>query len=326
VAFKKTFAYAGFEQQPKSFKNPKIVLLNVELELKSERQNAEVRISDPSQYQSIVDAEWNIIYDKLAKIVASGAKIVLSRLPIGDLATQYFADRDIFCAGRVPQDDLDRVAQASGAVIQTSLSDLSENICGRCGDFEERQIGGERFNVFLGVKTGKSCTILLRGGADQFIAESERSLHDALMIVKRAVVHSAVVGGGGAIEMELRKHLLQHSKTIDGKLQMIVAAYAKALETIPRQLADNAGFDSTNTLNLLRAAHTRGECWAGVDIENDGICDTLKAFVWEPSLVKQNALSAATEAACMILSVDETIKHPQSEGLNDDRLAPAPRR
>jgi T-complex protein 1 subunit eta len=104
VAFKKTFSYAGFEQQPKSFHNPKIILLNVELELKAEKDNAEVRITDPSKYQSIVDAEWDIIYDKLAKLVASGAQIVLSRLAIGDLATQYFADRGIFCAGRVPID------------------------------------------------------------------------------------------------------------------------------------------------------------------------------------------------------------------------------
>ena len=102
VAFKKTFAYAGFEQQPKNFDNPEVLILNVELELKSERQNAEIRINDPSQYQSIVDAEWSIIYEKLDLIAKSGAKIVLSRLPIGDLATQYFADRDIFCAGRVP--------------------------------------------------------------------------------------------------------------------------------------------------------------------------------------------------------------------------------
>ena len=105
VAFKKTFSYAGFEQQPKNFENPSIVALNVELELKSEKENAEVRISDPEQYQSIVDAEWKIIYDKLDKIVASGAKVILSKLPIGDLATQYFADRDLFCAGRVAADD-----------------------------------------------------------------------------------------------------------------------------------------------------------------------------------------------------------------------------
>jgi T-complex protein 1 subunit eta len=117
VAFKKTFSYAGFEQQPKKFDNPKIALLNIELELKSERENAEVRLENPDDYQKIVDAEWNLIYEKLDKVVTSGAKVILSRLPIGDLATQYFADRGLFCAGRVPQDDLLRLAKSTGGVI-----------------------------------------------------------------------------------------------------------------------------------------------------------------------------------------------------------------
>jgi len=117
VCFQKTFSYAGFEQQPKKFKNPKIALLNVELELKAERDNAEVRIDNPDQFQAIVDAEWNIIYGKLDQIVKSGAKIILSSLPIGDLATQYFADRDVFCAGRVQKDDINRIAKSTGAVL-----------------------------------------------------------------------------------------------------------------------------------------------------------------------------------------------------------------
>lgn len=329
VAFKKTFAYAGFEQQPKSFVAPKIALLNVELELKSERQNAEIRISDPTQYQSIVDAEWNIIYDKLKKIEQSGAKIVLSRLPIGDLATQYFADRDIFCAGRVMGEDIDRIAQATGAVIQTSLSDLNVNILGECANFEEKQIGSDRYNLFTGCPAAKTVTIVLRGGAEQFIAETERSLHDALMIVKRALTHSSVVGGGGAIEMELSKHLKSYARTIQSKHQMIVMAYAKALEVIPRQLSENAGFDATLIVNQLRSAHVMTDDdqgrWMGVDIENEGITDTLNSFVWEPTLVKQQALAAATEAACMILSVDETVRHPQSQGNEDNRPAPVPR-
>ncbi len=131
VAFKKTFAYAGFEQQPKSFKNPKILSLNVELELKAEKDNAEVRVKEVSEYQAIVDAEWSIIYEKLEKIVATGAKVVLSKLPIGDLATQYFADRDIFCAGRVAADDLARTVKAVGGAIQTSVNDLKPEHLGK---------------------------------------------------------------------------------------------------------------------------------------------------------------------------------------------------
>jgi T-complex protein 1 subunit eta len=321
VAFEKTFVYAGFEQQPKKFTDARVACLNVELELSKERNDAEIRVTDIKQYQEIVEAEWSIIYRKLDQIVKSGAKIILSSRPIGDLATQYFADRDIFCAGRVPTLDLDRVCSATGAVIQTSLNDLSDNVLGTVGVFEERQVGSSRYNFFEKCPRAKTSTVILRGGSEQFIAEAERSLHDAIMIVKRAVTHNAVVGGGGAIEMEISKHLRAYAKTIKSKLQLVITAYAKALEVIPRQLSDNAGFDSTDIVNKLTAAHTNGQKWAGVDIENEDICDTFEAFVWEPSLIKMNALSAATEAACLILSVDETVKNPAAQGIEDNRLA-----
>eukprot|EP00164_Ancoracysta_twista_P000609 GFYU01000806.1.p1 GENE.GFYU01000806.1~~GFYU01000806.1.p1 ORF type:complete len:565 (-),score=201.45 GFYU01000806.1:543-2237(-) len=313
VAFKKTFSYAGFEQQPKHFHNPKILLLNVELELKAEKENAEVRIKDPSEYQSIVDAEWNIIYEKLDKIVKSGAQVILSKLAIGDLATQYFADRGLFCAGRVAQDDLSRVVKATGATIQTSINDLNEKILGTCGEFEESQVGKERYNFFRGCPTAKTATIILRGGAEQFLEESHRSIHDALMTVKKMMQNMSVVAGGGAIEMELSKYLRDHARTIHGKSQLIINAYAKALEVIPRQIAENAGFDSTDILNKLRQAHAAGPTWMGVDAINGGICDTYEKFVWEPSSLKANLISAATEATCLILSVDETVKNAESE-------------
>lgn len=313
VAFKKTFSYAGFEQQPKSFDDPKIILLNIELELKAEQENAEVKITDPEQYQSIVDAEWQIIYEKLEKIVNSGAKVVLSRLAIGDLATQYFADRGIFCAGRVAQDDLNRVSKATGAQVQTTVTNIIPEVLGTCHHFEERQVGGDRYNLFTGCPEAKTATIVLRGGAEQFIAEAERSLHDAIMIVRRAIKNHRVVAGGGAIEMELSAYLRNHSRTIRGKAQLIINAYAKALEIIPRQLSENAGFDATDILNKLRQKHATGGTWYGVDIENEGVTDTFETFVWEPSLIKRNALVSATEAASLILSIDETVKNPQSE-------------
>lgn len=313
VAFKKTFSYAGFEQQPKSFSNPKIVCLNVELELKSEKDNAEVRVEQVSEYQAIVDAEWQIIFNKLEAITKTGAKVVLSKLPIGDLATQFFADRDIFCAGRVTSDDMDRVVLTCGGSVQSTCSDIKPEHLGTCEHFEERQVGGERFNFFEGCPQAKTCTLILRGGAEQFIAEVERSLHDAIMIVKKAIKNDLIVAGGGAIEMELSKYLREYSRTVAGKQQFIIAAFARALEIIPRQLCDNAGFDATEILNKLRMRHDKGkEMWAGVDIINEGIQDNLEKFVWEPIAVKVNAIQAATEAACLILSVDETIKNQES--------------
>ncbi|KAF9872852.1 T-complex protein 1 [Colletotrichum karsti] len=313
VAFKKTFSYAGFEQQPKSFQKPKIVCLNVELELKAEKDNAEVRVEQVSDYQAVVDAEWQIIYKKLEAIYKTGAKVVLSKLPIGDLATQYFADRDVFCAGRVTSEDMERVVQATGATIQSTCSDILAEHLGTCGSFDERQIGGERFNFFEGCPEAKTCTLMLRGGAEQFIAEVERSLHDAIMIVKRAIKNQTIVGGGGAVEMEVSAYLHRFAdKNIPHKQQAIIKSFAKALEIIPRQLCDNAGFDATDILNKLRVEHRKGNTWAGVDFNNEGAADMMERFVWEPALVKINAIQAATEASCLILGVDETIRNEES--------------
>lgn len=214
VAFKKTFSYAGFEQQPKSFKNPKIVCLNVELELKSEKDNAEVRVEQVSEYQAIVDAEWQIIFNKLEALAKTGAKVILSKLPIGDLATQYFADRDIFCAGRVTGDDMERVVMTCGGSIQSTCSDIRPEHLATCDYFEERQIGSERFNFFEGCPQAKTCTLVLRGGAEQFIAEVERSLHDAIMIVKKAIKNDMIVAGGGAIEVSQPLLTIEHETLI----------------------------------------------------------------------------------------------------------------
>jgi len=321
VAFSKTFSYAGFETMTKKFENPKILLLNVELELKAEKENAEVRISDPAEYQSIVNAEWQVIFDKLDACVQSGASIVLSKLPIGDLATQYFADRGLFCAGRVQEQDLKRVAKATGATVQTSTSQgFPESVLGTCGVFEERQVGDERFNVFTDCPARLTSTMILRGGTEQFIAESERSVHDALMVVKRCLQSQAVVAGGGAVEMELAQALLGEALKMPGKGQVVLEAFAKALEVVPRQLCDNAGFDSTDILAALRKQHTSFKqtgddptCWFGVDLKEGGICNTYESGIWEPADNKKHAITAAVEAALVILSIDETVVAPPSQ-------------
>ncbi|CAG0900798.1 unnamed protein product [Cyprideis torosa] len=316
VAFKKTFSYAGFEMQPKKYASPKIAMLNIELELKAERDNAEIRVKTVEEYQKIVDAEWQILYDKLDKIVKSGAQVVLSKQPIGDVATQYFADRDVFCAGRVPDDDLKRTMKACGGSVQSTVSDLNEGVLGTCEEFDEVQIGSERYNIFKGCPKAKTCTIILRGGAEQFIEETARSLHDAIMIVRRAIKNDSIVAGGGAIEMSLSRYLREEARNIAGKDQLLISAFARALEVIPLQLCYNAGFDSTAVLNQLRQKHAEAgdeASWFGVDVYNEGIADNYAACVWEPALVKSNAIQAASEAACLILSVDETVKNPQSE-------------
>lgn len=220
----------------------------------------------------------------------------------------------MFCAGRVPEEDLKRTLKACGGAILSTVNDLNDSVLGLCEQFEERQIGGERYNFFKGCPNAKTCTLILRGGAEQFLEETERSLHDAIMIVRRTIKNDSVVAGGGAIEMELSRLLRDHSRTIAGKEQLLIGAIAKALEIIPRQLCDNAGFDATNILNKLRQKHAQGNCWYGVDISKEDITDNFTACVWEPAIIKVNALTAASEAACLILSVDETIKNQKSGG------------
>jgi len=330
VAFPKSFSYAGFEQMPKHFEQPKILLLNVELELKNEKENAEVRIDNPADYQSIVNAEYDILYKKLQACVDSGAHIILSKLPIGDIATQYFADRHRFCAGRVSADNLQRVADATGAIMQTSVSSLTPEVIGTCGEFQEKQVGDARINIFTETPNSSTCTIVLRGGSDQFIAESERSVHDALMVVSRSLHGKSVVAGGGAVEMVLARYLRKMSLGIEGKGQLIVSAFAKALEVIPRQLAENAGFDATDVLSLLHSSLTsnvdeasNGTAAAyGVDIVNGGICNTYERGIWEPALNKIHSLAAATEAAALILSIDETVRNPRSQAPDATGMPP----
>lgn len=322
VSFKKTFSYAGFEMQQKSYKNPKIVCLNIELELKAERDNAEIRLDNVHEYQQIVDAEWTILYEKLQKMHESGANIVLSKLPIGDVATQWFADRNMFCAGRVSDEDLQRVIEACGGSVQTSVNNLKPENLGTCELFQEEQIGNERYNLFTGCPRAKTCTFILRGGAEQFIDETERSLHDAIMIVRRAMKNDSVVAGGGAIEMEVSKYLRDVSRQIAGKEQLLIAAFARSFEVTPRELANNAGFDATDILNKLRQKHAQGGKWFGVDIANEDLADNMLACVWEPALVKINAITSAAEAACLVLSVDQTVKNPKSSNGPGDEGGP----
>jgi len=170
--------------------------------------------------------------------------------------------------------------------------------------------------MFTGCETTKSTTLVLRGGAAQYLEETQRSLNDAIMIVRRAYKSHAVVAGGGAIEMELSRFLREYLRDVSGKTQLVLNGFAKALETIPKTLSENSGMDSTDVLNKLRQKHAQGGdegMWYGVNVLEGNIDDLYLKFVWEPEQVRINVLSAACEAACAILSVDQTIRNPRSE-------------
>ena len=303
IAIKKPFTYAGFEKQFKKYYFPSILALNIELELMPEKYNAESKINRIKNHQAIIDAEWSIIYEKLDKIANSKAKVVFSKLPIGDLATQYFAERGILSGGRISNDDMTRISQGTYSEIITSISNVNNSALGKCNLIEERQIGNERLLIMLGCKV-ETVTILLRGASENLLGETKRCLNDGIMIVKKTIKNHIIVGGAGAIEMRLACKLRKYAATLGGHEQLIFSKYAQALEIIPKTISENAGLDSMSLISELRFNHNNFDNWNGIDIEKGKMCDAFENYIWEPSLVKINMIQAATEAACIIITID----------------------
>jgi len=319
-ALPKCFAYAGAKSQPYSFSNPKIALLEIELEHKAERSNAEVRINTVEEYQNVVDAEWKILFDKLEKIANSGANVVFSSLPIGDVAYQFFSDRNIYCGGRVAKEDLIRASKSCGGRLQTSLDNLGANL-GTCGEFNELQIGAERYVVCQGALKAKSCTIIIRGAGEFTIDESKRSLHDALKVVQKISSCPHVVVGGGAIEMALSTKLRQFAlEKFKGKKIVFAQKIADAFEVIPNVLASNCSFNSTEIISKLRKLHSEGKHTYGVNSfsTDDGFADNAAANVYEPLDLILNKLYTVFESCKMLLQVNQTIKAPRLQAISQD--------
>ncbi|ADM12383.1 T complex protein 1 subunit eta [Encephalitozoon intestinalis ATCC 50506] len=309
VAFEKCFTYAGYEQQPKKILNPKILCLNVELEWKSERDNAEIRVGGVEEYQKVVDAEWEIIRRKLDEIIDSGAKVVLSSLSIGDYATQYFAKHGIFCAGRVSKEDLNRVIGSCGGRILGSTDYLEESL-GSCGLFEERQLGKFRYNYFEGGGMN-ACTMILRGPGQEVLEEIGRAVHDAMCVVRSALKTGKVVTGGGSMEMELSKVIREKSMEYGNKKVFVAKAIGQAFEKIPLLLARNFGFDTISTIQDLRKRHASGSLYEGVSIK--GVQDMKALGIYEALEVKKNMIKASFNGVASIIMIDSTIMAEKSQ-------------
>ncbi|KRH94135.1 T-complex protein 1, eta subunit [Pseudoloma neurophilia] len=310
VAFEKCFTYAGYEQQPKKIENPKIICLNIELEWKKERENCEIRMNNVEEYQSIVDTEWKLIKDRLDQIIETGANVVLSSLPIGDYATQYFARKNIFCSGRVPKEDLFRVIHSCGGRIYNSTHFFGE--LGTCQLFEECQVGKLRYNFFKG-GSQKSYTLLLRGPGADILNEVERSVHDAVMVIKKTLKQKDVVTGGGSTEMELARILRDHANdTRDKNAFFVYLQVSRAFEIIPYQLSKNFTHDAMEVIQKLRYDHAHNNPHSGVSITK-GTGNMLIDGVLEPLLVKKSMIKAAISAVSTLLMVDTTIISPKSQ-------------
>ncbi|MCC6042123.1 MAG: TCP-1/cpn60 chaperonin family protein [Candidatus Verstraetearchaeota archaeon] len=303
---------------PKRIENAKIALLDCPLEVEKTEIDAEIRISDPAQMKAFIEEEEKILKGMVEKIKSVGANVVFCQKGIDDVAQHYLAKAGILAARRVKKSDMEKLARATGARIVTNVEDLTPNDLGYAELVEERKIADEKLIFVENCKNPRSVAILIRGGLEKFVDEAERALKDALSTVARAIEWGRYIPGGGAIEVELAKRLREYAAKVGGKEQLAIEAFASALEAIPRTLAENGGHDPIDVMMALRAEHEKeGNYYVGVDVYTGKPADMLKMGVIEPLAVKATALKAATEAAAMILRIDDVIAAARSEAAKE---------
>jgi len=292
---------------PRRIDEAKIALVNSALEIEKTEFSAEIRINDPDQMQKFMDEETSILKGMVEKVEAAGANVLICQKGIDDLAQHFLAKAGILGVRRVKESDMTKLGKATGARIVTNLDDLTSKDLGYAKLVEERKLEEDKWVFVEGCKNPKAVTILVRGGTQRIVDEAERALHDALMVTKDVVELPAVVAGGGAPEEEVSFQLRNWAQKLSGREQLAALKFADAMESIPLTLAENAGMDPIDTQVDLRARHGKEGKWYGVDALNGKVADMYVKSVWEPLAVKLQILRGATEAASMILRIDDVI-------------------
>ncbi|NDB91157.1 MAG: thermosome subunit [Nitrososphaeria archaeon] len=299
---------------PKKIAEAKIALINNALEIDKTEFDAKINISNPQQMKTFLDEENRMLKNMVDKVIGSGANVLLCQKGIDDMAQHYLARAGILAVRRVKESDMTKLAKATGATIVTNLDDLFEKELGSAALVEERKIEEDRWVFVEGCKNPKSVTLLLRGGSQRVVDEVERSVHDALMVVKDVMENPSIVAGGGAPETFAATKLRNWAKSLEGREQLAVEKFADSLEAIPLILSENAGMDPIDTLTNLRSKQLKGEKWTGVDVMKAKVGNMHSSDIIEPLAVKNQIVSAATEAACMILRIDDVIAVAKSAG------------
>ena len=298
---------------PKRVENAKIALINSPLEIEKTEFSAEIRINDPTQMKKFLDEENEMLKSMADKIASIGASVLVCQKGIDDVAQHFLAKRSILAVRRAKESDIAKLARATGARIITNLDDLSERDLGYAQLVEERKLEEDRLVFVEGCKNPKAVTILVRGGSQRVVDEAERSLHDAIMVVKDVLERPAIVAGGGAPEAEISYRLRDYAHKLAGREQLAVLKFADALEVIPLTLAENAGMDPIDAQVELRAKHGQGKTWFGVNARVNKVSSMLEDVI-EPAAVKQEVILVATEASCMILRVDDVLASAKAGG------------
>jgi chaperonin GroEL (HSP60 family) len=299
---------------PKRIVKAKIALINSPLEIEKTEMSAEIRISDPQQMQMFLEEENNMLRAMVEKVKSSGANVLLCQKGIDDLAQHYLAKDGILAVRRVKESDMLKLTKATGARLVNNIDDLSSKDLGSADVVEERKVENDKWVFIEGCKNPKAVTILVRGGSQRVVDEADRSLHDALMVMKDVLEKPYIVAGGGAPEAYIATHIRNWSSTLEGREQLAVIKFAEALETIPISLATNAGMDPIDTMAELRAKQNKGMKWTGVNVRSTTVSDMFKQNILEPVVIKEQIIKSATEAACMLLRIDDVIASSKSKG------------
>jgi chaperonin GroEL (HSP60 family) len=263
--------------------------------------------------KAFLDEEQRMLKEMVEKIKETGANVVLCQKGIDDVAQHFLAKTGILAVRRVKKSDMEKLAKATGGKIVTSIDDLTPEHLGEAEIVEERKVADDKMVFVEGCKNPKAVSILIRGGTEHIVDEAERALHDALCVVRNIIEEPKVVPGGGAPEIEIARRLKEYAETLGGREQLAVKAFAEALEVIPRTLAENGGLDPIDILVELRARHEKGEWWAGINLVSGKVDDMRNLDIWEPASVKKQAIKSASEAAQMILRIDDVIAASELE-------------
>ncbi|HSB83131.1 MAG TPA: thermosome subunit beta [Nitrosarchaeum sp.] len=292
---------------PTKIEKAKIALLNSALEIEKTEMSSEIRITDPTQMQMFLEEENRMLKTMVDKLHHVGVNVLICQKGIDDIAQHYLAKYGIMAVRRVKESDMIKLGKATGGRVISNLDDLSEKDLGSADLAHQKKVESDKWVFIEGCKNPQSVTLLIRGGSQRVVDEVDRSIHDSLMVVKDVIEKPEIVAGGGAPESYAASKLKEWADSFDGREQLAIKKYAEALEIIPLTIAENAGMDPIDTMATLRAKQNQGRKWTGIDARNTKIADMLAIDVVEPLAVKEQIIKSATEAACMILRIDDVI-------------------
>ena len=292
---------------PKHIKNAKIALINAALEVKKTEVTARIQIQDPTQLQAFLDEEEGMIRKMVEKVKKSGANVLICQKGIDDIAQHFLAKEGIYTVRRAKKSDLEKLSKATGAKIVANLDGLTPKDLGNAGNVKEKKIGDDKMTFVTDCKNPKAVSILIRGTTDHIVDELERGLHDALSVVKVALEDGKMTAGGGSAAIAIAMALRDYAPSVGGREQMAIEAFANAVEVVPKTLSANAGLDPIDMLLEIRSEHKKGNRYTGINVLGGKVDDMLKNKVIEPLRVSLQEIQAASEAAVMILRIDDVI-------------------